>query len=157
MGNKFPAKRKKLASIMVLANLGALLVAAWIGRETSLQAVPVMWGIIGIEFLVLLFFYDVKILVPLSGVACIAALVFSIKDESIRGFIFSLSIYGFGIYGVVTDQYLTKKEKGWCIVLVVVLKIVGICIAQLIASSKMKKRFKLNLKLNNAEPPLSSS
>jgi len=93
-----------------------------------------------------------KILTTIIWIAFILAIVLLLNDSRLAGFgIFGL-IYGFAIYQMSKDSYLTVEEKVFCIFLIITLSIVGICLAQLYASSKMKKRFKLNIQIGSVQP-----
>lgn len=89
-----------------------------------------------------------KIISPLIWSALFLSIVFFRHDEQIAGFIFYFLVYGCGIYQMVTDEYLTTKEKVFCILLILVLSIIGVCLSQLYSSAKMKQRFALNMDIN---------
>ena len=89
-----------------------------------------------------------KIITPLIWITLVLSLIFFSQDEQIAGFIFYGLVYGFGIYQTITDQYLTTKEKVFCVLLILVLSIIGVCLSQLYSSKKMKQRFKLNMDIN---------
>lgn len=85
-----------------------------------------------------------KLLVPLIWISFLGAFGLMATEQEGGNILFLLALWEFGIYQVVTDEYLTGKEKRWCIIAILLCPIICICLVQLYSSAMMRKRFKLD-------------